>query len=325
MTWRVHPLTLSWSACVTLLVATIGLSLGSPVSAHWPDLAKAAAVIVALQLLRIRYARMRERPLMALLDGACLLIGFATVYTIATYLAATKSPALWDERFLAWDAALGISAAQVVQQVRSSPAMHELMRVVYFGFFLQFGLIVPYTAGVRRSPWRMHQALAQIFGCALIALLCFTLMPSLNTIATGGYEDVHGLGLVAEHILRVRDGRLTSIRFEEGVQGLIQFPSMHAALAVIFAWDMRHDHKVAFALYGVFNALVIFSAIPIGAHYVVDVLAGVLMAALVIAAVSRLSVSQAQVDRPNESLTDAGSTATSAQALEDEDEDGRRV
>lgn len=281
-------LNLALLAVLTLM--TLALSIKAPVSAHWPDLLKVLVATVAMQLLRIRYKKINEPPLVAALDGASLVIVFATIYTIATYMGATYSATLWDATFMRWDAALGLDASKIVMWVRGIPWLDTILKVAYTGFFLQFGLYVPYTAGVRRQPERMHQGLAQIFICAIISLVCFTLMPSLNTIVSFGYEDQHQLQEVADHILRVREGKISVLKFEEGVQGLIQLPSMHAALAVLFAWDLRHDPKPLFITYVLWNVLVVFSAIPMGAHYVVDVIAGVVMAIIAIVLVSTFTI-----------------------------------
>lgn len=286
---RIDPARLNVILLVLLCVITFGLSLGAPVAAYWPDLLKVLIATGAMQLLRYRYKRMDERPLMAALDGASLLIVFATVYTIATYMGATYSAKLWDETFASWDASLGLNAYKVVMWVRGISWWDTLLNVAYTGYFFQFAFLVPYTAGIRRQPDRMHQALAQMFMCALISLSVFTLMPSLNTLTTFDYKDLHGIAQVNEHILSVRAGQRPILRFEDEVQGLIQFPSMHAALAVVFAWDLRHDHRVLFGLYALWNVLVVFSAIPMGAHYIVDVIAGVVMAIGVIVLVQWLT------------------------------------
>lgn len=288
-TRRIDPARLNLILLGLLCVITFGLSLGAPVAAHWPDLFKVLVATGAMQLLRYRYKRMDERPLMAALDGASLLIVFATVYTIATYMGATYSAKLWDETFASWDASLGLNSYKIVMWVRGISWWDTLLNVAYTGYFFQFAFLVPYTAGIRRQPDRMHQALAQMFMCAIISLSVFTLMPSLNTLTMFEYPDLHGMAQVNEHILSARAGLRPVLRFEDEVQGLIQFPSMHAALAVVFAWDLRHDHRVVFGLYALWNVLVIFSAIPMGAHYVVDVIAGVIMAIAVIALVQWLT------------------------------------
>jgi membrane-associated phospholipid phosphatase len=84
--------------------------------------------------------------------------------------------------------------------------------------------------------------------------------------------------------LRAGTLRVISLRH---VEGIITFPSFHAALGVIFArafWASRWTRWPGLALNGV-----LIAATPIdGGHYFVDVIAGVIIAGLAIAAARRL-------------------------------------
>lgn len=262
------------------MVATIILVTISYIEIHPPDLIKIGLVVVALQILNIRYRRQQEAPLIAVINGACLLITFAGFYAVATYMVPEHASRLWDQTFVMWDAALGLSADTIVRAVRSIEWLDTTFAIIYFCYFLQLGLVVPYTAGVRRSPERMYSALAQIFICAIFALIIFAFMPALNAMDYFKYEDIYQTQPIIDHIKSIRAGTFTKLKFEENIQGLIQFPSMHAGLAVVFAWEFRHDHKIVFGALVLWNILVIFSAITTGAHYVVDIFGGVFIAIL---------------------------------------------
>ena len=65
-------------------------------------------------------------------------------------------------------------------------------------------------------------------------------------------------------------------------QGLISMPSLHAAYAVLLVYAARHLRWL-FPVSTVWNIAMIYSAIPFGAHYLVDIIAGLALAAASIA------------------------------------------
>ena len=80
------------------------------------------------------------------------------------------------------------------------------------------------------------------------------------------------------------------------MEGIITFPSYHAALAIVLGWALW---QVAWLRWPgvVVNGLVV-AATPIdGGHYFVDVFAGAVIAALAIAAARSLAVRNAQAER----------------------------
>jgi len=65
-------------------------------------------------------------------------------------------------------------------------------------------------------------------------------------------------------------------------QGLISMPSLHAADAVLFAYAVRHIRWL-FPVSILWNVAMTYSAIPFGAHYLIDIIAGIVLSAASIA------------------------------------------
>jgi membrane-associated phospholipid phosphatase len=61
------------------------------------------------------------------------------------------------------------------------------------------------------------------------------------------------------------------------LQGMVTFPSFHAAAAVLTAYAVRGVQFIRIPVLA-FSLLMIVSAVPEGGHYLVDVIAGVLIA-----------------------------------------------
>src|SRR5262249_60718715 len=104
--------------------------------------------------------------------------------------------------------------------------------------------------------------------------------PSLS--ANAGFGLLHTLGrATSEIVLRLREGVLREIHLD-AVNGIISFPSLHAAVAVIVPFTLRWN-KPLFCAVLVLDSVMLVSAVPSGNHYFADVLGGVTVAAVAIA------------------------------------------
>jgi membrane-associated phospholipid phosphatase len=81
----------------------------------------------------------------------------------------------------------------------------------------------------------------------------------------------------------LRSGPAAVLDFRK-MEGLVTFPSFHTVLAIITAYAFRGFRLLALPAL-VLNGAVIVSTLPEGGHYLVDVLAGALIAAAGIALV----------------------------------------
>ncbi len=84
-------------------------------------------------------------------------------------------------------------------------------------------------------------------------------------------------------ILAVRDDPNFVLRLEQ-VSGIISFPSVHAAVAVLCSWAAWPIRWIRFPLI-LWNTLMMLSAITEGGHYIVDIIAGIGVAGFSIAVV----------------------------------------
>lgn len=80
----------------------------------------------------------------------------------------------------------------------------------------------------------------------------------------------------------MRSGVLRHLKLFE-LAGVVSFPSFHAASAVLYLWALWPVRVIGIVA-AAMNVLMIASTPVIGAHYVIDVIAGVLLAVICIAA-----------------------------------------
>ncbi len=79
----------------------------------------------------------------------------------------------------------------------------------------------------------------------------------------------------------IRAGLWTTLDFNK-VDGIVTFPSFHAALAVVFPFAVRRV-RWALTIMAPLNALMLLSTPTVGGHYLADTVAGVLLALISIA------------------------------------------
>jgi membrane-associated phospholipid phosphatase len=171
-------------------------------------------------------------------------------------------------------------------QPLTSPWLTDVMALAYASYF-----ITPTTLGVLMY---VRGALVEFreFRLAVIAAMCVGFI---------GYVVVPAIGPV--HYLRdqyTNPPQLFGVWFYNGADAMFRdwrsidrdcFPSLHAAvstLTLIWAWKVRNripEGRVLLAVYLPLNIFLWFSTVYLRYHWVIDVLAGWLLAALVAAIV----------------------------------------
>jgi membrane-associated phospholipid phosphatase len=139
------------------------------------------------------------------------------------------------------------------------------------------------------------------FVCAsLLAETASVIVPTLGPISTlagsAEFAHLHTLGrATADIVLRLREGLLKEIHLD-AINGIICFPSLHAAVAVIVPFTLRWN-KPLFCAVVVLDGVMLVSAVPSGNHYFADVLGGVAVAAVAIAVSGPVQTSLARATR----------------------------
>ncbi len=203
-----------------------------------------------------------------------------------------------DETLRAWDAALSFEWSSFTTWVIANPPVLQIMNAVYYTLFAQPFLVLAICCWLRR------QVLAVVFVNAwvitlMIIVIVYPFFPAVGNVVTHApmtdelwVSRVPAAWVEYQVMEDLRHGALAVLTSSEFI-GIISFPSFHAGGAVVLAW--------AFARIGgwgwagvVLNTLMWIATMPIGSHYLVDVLAGSAVAAIGIAAARRLRFVRSQ-------------------------------
>ena len=270
-------LTLLLSASVPLLAPFAGVAIAW--HEFWTLPALAAAVGVTGVLLRTqgRWARLGD---VAEVAGALGLL--AVLVPLLTCMLARTAAPLADRQLIAWDAALGFDWLHLVTQLKDQQTLTLVLCHAYASL-MQQPTVLLVALGLARLTRRLQQfALAWTIALVGTALV-FPFLPAVGgylhygfTPADFPFIKVHAAWLHATVLEPLRNGTMTELG-RVALEGIVTFPSFHTSAAVLLAWGfwgVRLVRWLALAL----NAAMIASCPIVGAHYIVDLIAGGVLA-----------------------------------------------
>jgi membrane-associated phospholipid phosphatase len=223
------------------------------------------------------------------LESTAQVLIFAAVAAPLSYIAASATLPLQDAAFDAMDRSLGFNWNEVLAFMNRWPGFFLFMRAMYLSLTLQMTAVVLLLAFTGRLAWLRVYMLAFIFA-ALLTIALSAILPAEGAWLHYGLkadQSVMPSSYTSWPVfLGLRDGSYRLV-MAVGSEGIITFPSLHAALAVILMaafWPVPIARWVS----AVVNSLML-AATPIdGSHYLVDVLAGAAIAIVCLLAAHRL-------------------------------------
>jgi membrane-associated phospholipid phosphatase len=249
------------------------------------------AMACSLVLAALLWFYRRRRPdecIAAALVGVLQLILFAAGTGTLSYLLASLAYPFWDETFFKWDLALGLDWRAYLAFVNDRPWLGRIYTLTYSSILPQMSLacVVLGLTG-RLYAMRLFVTAAAIAG--VVTVLMSSAMPAMAMFVHLGLQpsDYPNLAPAAAHVHvahmeGLRDGTFRVISLQAG-EGLIAFPSYHAALGVLLLVAFWAVPWLRWP--GCIVNLLMIAATPIdGGHYFVDVFAGIAVAVLTLLA-----------------------------------------
>jgi membrane-associated phospholipid phosphatase len=225
---------------------------------------------------------MKAAPRPALVSAAFLLLWIGGVAGgIITMVGQTFGLPLIDPWLAAADSWLGLSSKDVVGMIVAVPFAARALYSIYF-----FSVVVLFLTGIAlaclRRTERLWEFCAAYAFCLLTSTLCSAIFPAAGAFEQLGIGDTYGAqlpyGSGIYHLTALKELRAaTSVLINPfGLQGLVTFPSFHTSMALMTAAAWRGDRYLHWPMM-LWNAVVILSTVPIGGHYLVDLIAGALL------------------------------------------------
>lgn len=291
---------LIWAMTAAVAAIVLAAPVVSGFSIRWNTFAAPALAVCALTGGAWFYRRYRPDPRIAsALENTAQLIAFAAVAAPLSYLAAAADLPLQDRMLEAADRALGLDWRGLLDWMNSATTVYAVLRPIYFSLTLQMTAAVLGLAFTGKLLRLRVYMLSFIFA-ALVTIAISALLPAAGAwpfYALTAADSPHIMPAVSTSwpvFYGLRDGSFRLL-VAIGSEGIISFPSLHAALAVILImalWPVPFLRWPILAL----NAAML-AATPIdGSHYFSDVIAGVAIAVACFVAASRLARRAEQPD-----------------------------
>ncbi|MBV8926793.1 MAG: phosphatase PAP2 family protein [Bradyrhizobium sp.] len=277
---------LNWTA-IAALGGALMLALGvSDFSLEPIAFGTTAAIAGCLGLLAYAYAFARAEaadPKLIFSLGAISQIILATaIVGPLSYVAGATPLPLQDQSFLFFDRAIGLDPEPIARFVDAHPAIAHWLNTGY-GFIKWPLLGIPIILTLTRRLVRLQLFVAAMCFALAVTIAISALVPAIGTFyglhlsaAEFGTLDMKIYAAQLRDITALRNGSLRHLQLFE-LAGIVSFPSFHAASAILYIWALWPVRGFA-ALATAMNVLMIAATPVIGAHYLVDVIGGILLA-----------------------------------------------
>lgn len=268
-----------WSLIAVAAFGTVLCMWTTGLTFDWTSAVVPGLACLGLSGLAFFYHHGRpDARIAATLTGMAQLIAFSMVGATLSYAVASTGGPLWDDTLSRWDQAIGLDWRAYLAFVDARPALGVVYTVAYRSIELQIIVIVT-VLGFGGAAWRLRAFVLAFVLAGITVILISSAMPAMAMYVYLGLRprDFSHLAPAAAYVhvadfSGLRDGTLRVISLARA-EGIITFPSFHAALGVIFAlalWPVRLLRWPGLAL-----NLMMIAATPIdGGHYGVDLIAG---------------------------------------------------
>ena len=274
-----------WGTIGLIGLAVIAATFLTPLRIEWRSFLAPVSCGALIAAAGWFYRSVRNEPrLAAVLTATSQIIAFAAVGAPLSYLAARSGFPLQDALFNSWDRTwLHLDWTPLMQMVAERPNLRLALLLAYSSFAVQTVTTV-FALGVAGHFARLATFIVAFIATTLITIAVSAVLPSvgpwifldLHPAMANGFLPTSSTSWPV--FLGLRDGTFHTIHGMNS-EGIITFPSLHAALGILFAaalWRVRGIKWAALVL----NALMLVATPAYGSHYFVDVIAGVALAAL---------------------------------------------
>jgi membrane-associated phospholipid phosphatase len=209
---------------------------------------------------------------------------FSAAGAVLSYLLAREGGPLWDARFEAWDQALGFDWLAYARLIDSHSWIALPFRLAYASLIPQI-IVLVLALGFTQRVRELRSVILAAMLCGTTTILLSPLFPAVSNFAHLGLSPADfrnidpwaGYTHLADY-QALRNGTMEAIDLPK-MQGIITFPSYHAGLATVTLWGFLKSSSKLLRWSGAAVALTTIAATPVdGGHYLVDVIAGIIIA-----------------------------------------------
>lgn len=259
-----------------LLFLTIDAIWSSTLGINFIDYGRILAATSGLLLVGSYYGLSgRSERLAEMGYYGALWISFSATGAVLTYLSAYMRTPLYDVAFAEIDAAIGFSWPIWFEMGSTNAVIDVILGMAYHSLIFQILGSIIFFAHTKRTDRNKELFWAAAISLVITSAIAYA-YPAVGAFYHFKIEVQRAVHL--QHVFELIAGTQPIYSFRD-MQGIVTFPSYHAALAVIFIHVYRGFRR-AFPLAVALNTLMLISTPANGGHYLIDVIAGCAVAAV---------------------------------------------
>ncbi len=253
-------------------------------------------VLLKLVALFYKYIRKDQKifyilnKVLAIIISIVELVFYSLILCILSYAAAYYGLASQEKLFTTLDLSMKFNWSDHYTTVNSSVVLKHILYYPYISLMPQYIAAVTILHFFKKGEWlRIFINTFALLG--IVTLIVSALLPAVEAdvffgvtkaFQNGGIWSVKEL-LQAEHFLNLNNKTMTAIPLSN-LQGIVSFPSFHTIAGLILVICFSNIKWLRFPFL-VLNILLIAATPSIGGHYLVDTLAGAVIALVGMAAI----------------------------------------
>lgn len=230
-------------------------------------------VLTVLCVVYLFYKKFRPDPKIMMASSSSLLfLSYGIVMGVLSYLAYTTNEPFIDSTLAAMDSYMGFSSPDIVLMFRKHIIVYNFFIIIYDIFLIFPCIIISYFSFLEKSIY-LERFLMQFIIGSLLTIFIGALLPAAGPYVWYHYSPSPTLQSALDRLYELRNN-IVDISNGDGV---ITLPSFHTVAALLYAYTFRHEKKIIFIPILILNLLIVFSCLPIGQHYLSDILAGIIV------------------------------------------------
>jgi membrane-associated phospholipid phosphatase len=224
-------------------------------------------------LLYLFYKRVRPDPkIMTALLSVLTFLSYTLVVGLLSYLTCTLNLPLIDSTLATIDGDMGFSSLNLVLMFRQHMWLYIFFGITYDVFLILPCFILLYFVFLG-NPLYFQRFLMQYIIASFLTVLIAGFLPAAGPYVWYHYTPTPELQGALDRFYELRN-HIVDIRQGNGV---VTLPSFHTIASCLYIYAFRHEKKIIFIPILILNLLIIFSCLPIGQHYLADILAGIVV------------------------------------------------
>lgn len=276
-------------AAAATATAAAWLGFSAPTSNHMMLVAFSGGLLLAAMF---GHTVLKMPPVAEPLALAAFWVAMVAVLLPASYIAAAFDMPLVDDAMSRLDRMTGFNWLSLQKWV-ADDATRSHVAFLFYRYSIVQVLISVFALAAIRDLVRLNTYFTGLLLATIVMVILSALFPALSAYPHYGVT-AQQMGHILDHIplsshvkdvLALRAGTLRHLDIEW--DGIITFPSYHAIVAITAGWASWRVRWIG-PLNAAFTALVLLATLPIGSHYLMDLIGAALLCAATLAVADRL-------------------------------------